>query len=58
MKKAQKAGKLDIASIERLQDDLTDMMEDANEVQEVLGQSYSMPDDCDEDSLMAELDML
>jgi charged multivesicular body protein 5 len=58
MKKAQKAGKLDIDSIEKLQDELTDMMEDANEIQEVLGQSYGMPDDCDEDSLMAELDML
>merc|ERR1719265_1866444 len=58
MKKAQKAGKLDIDSIEKLQDELADMMEDANEIQEVLGQSYGMPDDCDEDSLMAELDML
>lgn len=58
MKKAQKAGKLDIDSIEKLQDELTDMMEDANEIQEVLGQSYGMPDDCDEESLMAELDML
>jgi len=58
MKKAQKAGKLDISSIESLQDELADMMEDASEIQEALGQSYGMPDDCDEDSLMAELDML
>ena len=58
LKKAQKAGKLDIDSIEKLQDELADMMEDANEIQEVLGQSYGMPDDCDEESLMAELDML
>ena len=58
MKKAQKAGKLDIGAIESLQDELADMMEDANEIQEVLGQSFALPDDCDEDSLMAELDML
>ena len=58
MKKAQKAGKLDIDAIQDLQDDLADMMEDANEIQDVLGESYGLPDDCDEESLMAELDML
>ena len=58
MKQAQKAGKMDIASIEKLQDDLSDMMEDAAEIQEIMGQSYGVPDDFDEDDMMAELDMI
>ena len=40
-----------------LQDDLADMLEDANEVQEVLGRAYGVPD-VDEDELEAELDAL
>ncbi|CAB4054295.1 CHMP5 [Lepeophtheirus salmonis] len=43
--------------IEDLQDDLSDMLEDANEVQDVLGRSYGMPD-IDEADLEAELDAL
>ena len=58
MKKAQKAGKMDIGSIEKLQDELSDMMEDAQEIQEIMGQSYGVPDDFDEDDMMAELDMI
>lgn len=58
MKQAQKAGKMDIASIENLQDELSDMMEDAAEIQEIMGQSYGVPDDFDEDDMMAELDMI
>ncbi len=40
-----------------LQDDLADMLEDANEVQEVLGRAYGVPD-IDEDELEAELEAL
>ena len=40
-----------------LQDDLADMLEEANDVQEALGRSYGMPD-VDEDELEAELDAL
>merc|ERR1711874_584656 len=40
-----------------MQDELGDMMEDANEVQEALGRTYGMPD-IDEDDLEAELDAL
>ena len=40
-----------------LQDDLGDMLEEANEVQEALGRSYGMPE-IDEDDLEAELDAL
>lgn len=48
---------INIDHIEDLQDDLADMLEDANEVQEALGRSYGMPD-VDEDELEAELDAL
>jgi len=55
MKKEYK--KVDINSIEDLQDDLEDMMDQANEVQEVLGRSYGCPD-VDEAELEAELEAL
>merc|ERR1711890_214884 len=48
---------VNIDQIEDLQDDLADLMEDANEVQEALGRTYGMPD-LDEDDLEAELDAL
>merc|ERR1712020_277818 len=48
---------INIDQIEDLQDDLGDMLEDANEVQEALGRSYGMPE-IDEDDLEAELDAL
>ena len=50
--------KVDIDKIEDLQDDMADMLEDANEIQDVLGRAYGMPDDIDEDDLEAELDAL
>merc|ERR1711902_456541 len=34
---------VNIDQIEDLQDDLADMLEDANEVQEVMGRAYGMP---------------
>jgi charged multivesicular body protein 5 len=40
-----------------MQDELADMLEDANEVQEVMGKAYGMPE-IDEDDLEAELDAL
>jgi hypothetical protein len=40
-----------------LQDDLADMLEEANEVQDVLGRSYGMPE-IDEDELEEQLDAL
>ncbi|KAI7695586.1 Charged multivesicular body protein 5 [Sarcoptes scabiei] len=49
--------KVNIDQIEDLQDDLADMMEDANEVQEALGRSYGMPE-VDEDELEAELEAI
>ncbi|XP_046848410.1 charged multivesicular body protein 5-like [Xenia sp. Carnegie-2017] len=55
MKKEYK--KVDIDKIEDLQDDLSDMLDQANEVQEALGRQYGTPD-LDEDDLEAELDAL
>lgn len=40
-----------------MQDDLADMLEEANEVQEVMGRAYGVPE-IDEDELEAELDAL
>ena len=48
---------VNIDKIEDLQDDLADMLEDANEVQEALGRTYGVPD-LDEADLEAELDAL
>merc|ERR1711881_249974 len=48
---------VNIEQIEDLQDDLSDMLEDANEVQEALGRTYGVPD-IDEDDLEAVLDAL
>merc|ERR1711922_58877 len=48
---------INIDQIEDLQDDLGDMLEEANEVQEAMGRSYGMPE-IDEDDLEAELDAL
>ena len=56
MKKEVK--KVDLSQIEDLQDDLADMMEDVNDVQDVLGQSYGIGDDIDDADLDAELDAL
>jgi charged multivesicular body protein 5 len=40
-----------------MQDDLEDLMEQSNEIQEVMGRSYGMPE-IDDDELEAELDAL
>lgn len=51
-------GKIDLDKIERVQDDMEDMIEQANEVQETLGRTYGVPDEIDEEELQAELDAL
>lgn len=44
---------VNISAIEDLQDELEDMMEQANEVQEVMGRSYGIGADVDEAELEA-----
>ncbi|KRT78253.1 hypothetical protein AMK59_8151 [Oryctes borbonicus] len=49
--------KINIEEIDDVQDELADMMDDANEIQEALGRNYNTPE-VDEDELAAELDAL
>jgi len=58
LKKAFKAKELDINAIEKLQDEMSDLMDISNEINETLGQSYGVPDEIDESELMGELDAL
>lgn len=59
MKQAMKKNKeLDISYIEKMQDDMFDMMDMASEINEAMGRSYAVPDEVDESDLMAELDAL
>eukprot|EP00667_Euglena_gracilis_P028578 EG_transcript_36615 len=46
--------KMDIASIEELQDSLADLYEDSREIQDIMGRAYGVPEDVDEDDLEAE----
>lgn len=48
---------IDLNKIEDMQDELEDMMEDASEIQELMGRSYGMPE-VDEGDLEAELEAL
>nr|CAG4641230.1 EOG090X0EA1 [Eulimnadia texana] len=58
MKEMKKEFKnINIDKIEDVQDELADMLEQADEVQEALGRSYGVPD-IDEDELEAELEAL
>ncbi|KAJ3087601.1 hypothetical protein HK102_010688 [Quaeritorhiza haematococci] len=43
---------------QRIQDEMEDLLEQANELQDVIGRSYGVPEDIDEAELEAELDAL
>ncbi|KAJ4997853.1 Charged multivesicular body protein 5 [Colletotrichum sp. SAR 10_66] len=51
-------GKVDIDKIERLQDEMADLMDIGNDIQESLARSYDVPEDVDEAELDAELEAL
>lgn len=51
-------GKIDVDKIERMQDEMQELMEVGNEIQESLGRSYDVPEDVDEEELDAELEAL
>jgi charged multivesicular body protein 5 len=55
MKKEYK--NIDLNKIENLQDDMADILEQANEVQDIMGRTYGMPE-VDESELEAELEAL
>ncbi|KAJ8322851.1 Vacuolar protein-sorting-associated protein 60, variant 2 [Batrachochytrium dendrobatidis] len=49
---------VNLSKIEKMQDEMEDLLEQANEIQETIGRSYGLPDDVDEADLEAELDAL
>ncbi|KAH9908190.1 Snf7 [Xylariomycetidae sp. FL2044] len=51
-------GKVDLDRIERLQDEMADLMDVGNEIQDTLSRGYDVPEDVDEAELDAELEML
>ncbi|RCI14887.1 hypothetical protein L249_6993 [Ophiocordyceps polyrhachis-furcata BCC 54312] len=51
-------GKIDIDKIERMQDEMADLLDAGNDIQESLARSYDIPDDVDESELDAELEAL
>ena len=54
----QQYGKIDVDKIERMQDEMAELMEAGNEIQESLGRAYDVPEEVDEDELDAELEAL
>jgi charged multivesicular body protein 5 len=58
LKKHFKSKELDINHIDKLADEMADLMGMSNDIQDALGQNYSVPDDINEDELMGELDSL
>jgi charged multivesicular body protein 5 len=51
-------GRIDLDRIERLQDEMADLLDMGNDIQESLGRAYDVPEDVDEAELDAELDAL
>ena len=54
----QQYGKIDIDKIERMQDEMADLLEVGNEIQESLGRAYDVPEEVDDAELDAELEAL
>jgi charged multivesicular body protein 5 len=48
----------DLGKVEDMQDELEDLYAETQEIQEVLGRAYGVPDEVDEDELNAELNAL
>jgi charged multivesicular body protein 5 len=51
-------GKVNIDKIEKLQDEMADLMDMGNDIQESISRSYDVPEEVDEDELDAELEAL
>ena len=51
-------GNIDIDKIERMQDEMADLMEVGNEINESISRAYDVPEDVDEAELDAELEAL
>lgn len=50
--------KFRVEDVENMQDELRELYEDTQEIQEIMGRAYDVPDDIDEDELNAELGAL
>lgn len=50
--------KINLDRVEKMQDDMYDLMEDAREIQDLMSRSYDTPEYIDDDELMGELSML
>jgi charged multivesicular body protein 5 len=51
-------GKIDVNKIEKLQDEMADLMDMGNDIQESISRSYDVPEEVDEAELDAELEAL
>jgi len=51
-------GKINIDKIEKLQDEMADLIDMGNDIQESISRSYDLPEEVDEDELDAELEAL
>ncbi|KAI0025173.1 Snf7 [Xylariomycetidae sp. FL0641] len=51
-------GKVDLDKIERMQDEMADLLDVGNEINETLSRGYEVPEDVDEAELDAELELL
>ncbi|KAI5802213.1 Snf7-domain-containing protein [Pyronema domesticum] len=51
-------GKVDIDKIEKMQDEMADLMDIGNDIQESISRSYDLPEEVDEAELDAELEAL
>mmetsp|Transcript_22628 Transcript_22628/g.31918 ORF Transcript_22628/g.31918 Transcript_22628/m.31918 type:complete len:223 (-) Transcript_22628:126-794(-) len=49
---------IDIDDMEDLHEDMSEMLEQADEINEAMGRAYGVPDEVDEDELLGELDAL
>jgi charged multivesicular body protein 5 len=54
----QQYGKINIDKIERMQDEMADLMDIGNDIQESISRSYDVPEEVDEAELDAELEAL
>ncbi|TPX68605.1 hypothetical protein SpCBS45565_g03007 [Spizellomyces sp. 'palustris'] len=50
--------KVNLDKIEKIQDEMEDLLEQANDIQETMARSYGLPEGIDEDDLEAELEAL
>lgn len=54
----QQYGKINIDKIEKMQDEMADLMEMGNEINESISRAYDVPEDVDEAELDAELEAM